>query len=109
MGAGVGAGVGLQPSLKEPEPPPCPASCGPGRALKNPCYSYECISDARSLISFCWVVANLLVLAFLACALAVAAQNDCSEAYCSRSLGFAAVWTLFMCLGVMVGGTKVMR
>ena len=49
------------------------------------------------------------MLAFLACALAVAAENDCDADYCSRSMGFAAVWTLLMCMVLAVGGTKVMR
>ena len=50
-----------------------------------------------------------MVFCFLCCAIAVAAANDCDEYACSKSVGFAAIWMMLMCILLMIGGTKVMR
>ena len=67
------------------------------------------ISNGKRFITSLWFMSMLLIFALIFAAVAMAAHNDCSDNYCSKSQGFAAVWNTAMCVAVTVFGTKVFR
>eukprot|EP00518_Triparma_eleuthera_P014526 CAMPEP_0182472952 /NCGR_PEP_ID=MMETSP1319-20130603/23104_1 /TAXON_ID=172717 /ORGANISM="Bolidomonas pacifica, Strain RCC208" /LENGTH=173 /DNA_ID=CAMNT_0024673697 /DNA_START=51 /DNA_END=569 /DNA_ORIENTATION=- len=69
----------------------------------------ELVDSPKKRVSCLWFLSMVFIFAFVFCAIAVAATNDCDSQSCSKSSGFAAMWTMLQIIGVAIGGTKVMR
>ncbi|CAM9390155.1 unnamed protein product [Ectocarpus sp. 6 AP-2014] len=65
-----------------------------------------CDKNPQKAIAYAWFTSIVMVMVAFICACASAAHSDGDG---SASLGFAAVWTVLLLIGLSVGGSLVMR
>ena len=64
--------------------------------------------DKRKIIAYLWYLNAILSLAYVCVAIAVAARNN-AAASGNKAAGFAAIWSMFILLLIIVGGTLTMK